>query len=82
MKRFRDIIQDIKAPSTSDLWINNGELKYYNALYPIQGIAPNSSPDLVPSRLCYCHYSSYSAMALLMEGALLQLRSNPQVSTL
>lgn len=29
MKRFRDIIQDIKAPSTSDLWINNGELKYY-----------------------------------------------------
>lgn len=26
MKRFRDIIQDIKAPSTSDLWINNGEL--------------------------------------------------------
>lgn len=153
MKRFRDIVQDIKAPSTSDLWINNGELKYYtsngwkaitgngssdvyvllgkilndrvtelesksnvavltptgtklmelvssspnvtqeqlaeagftpeicrrlnageviymsgecasfsnDALYPIQGIAPNSSPDLVPSRLCYCHYSSYNA---------------------
>lgn len=146
MKRFRGIIQDIKAPSTSDLWINNGELKYYtsngssdvyvlpgnlqittgwsttdvesnvavltptgtklmelvssspnvtqeqlaeagftpeiyrrlnageviymsgecagfgnDALYPIQGIAPNSSPDLVPSRLCYCHYSSYNA---------------------
>ena len=31
MKRFRDIIQDIKAPSTSDLWINNGELKYYTS---------------------------------------------------
>lgn len=153
MKRFRDIIQDVRAPSTSDLWINNGELKYYtsngwkaitgngssdvyvlpgkilndrvtdlesksnvavltptgtklmelvssspnvtqeqlaeagftpeicrrlnageviymsgecagfsnDALYPIQGIAPNSSPDLVPSRLCYCHYSSYNA---------------------
>lgn len=172
MRRFRDIIQDIRAPSTSDLWINNGELKYYtsngssefimahdkyfvylisedvvillgsdtvlfagyiednlnsrvtelesksnvavltptgtklielvssspnvtqeqlvetgftpeicrrlnageviymsgecagfgnDALYPIQGIAPNSSPDLVPSRLCYCYYSSYSA---------------------
>lgn len=29
MKRFRDIIQDTRAPSTSDLWINNGELKYY-----------------------------------------------------
>lgn len=97
MKRFRDIIQDINAPSTSDLWINNGELKYYTSngwkaiagngssdvyvlpgnlqtteewpttdvesivLYPIQGIAPNSSPDLVPSRLCYCHYSGYNA---------------------
>ena len=32
MKRFRDIIQDIKAPSTSDLWINNGELKYVSTL--------------------------------------------------
>lgn len=31
MKRFRDIIQDIKAPSTSDLLINNGELKYYTS---------------------------------------------------
>lgn len=31
MKRFRDIIQDIKAPSTSDLWIDNGELKYYTS---------------------------------------------------
>lgn len=115
MKRFRNIIQDTRAPSTSDLWINNGELKYYtsndwkaiagngssnspnvtqeqlaeagftpeicrrlnageviymsgecagfdnDALYPIQGIASNSSPDLVPSRLCYCHYSSYNA---------------------
>lgn len=159
MKRFRDIIQDIKAPSTSDLWINNGELKYYtsngwkaiagngsselanqgrilnekivklesksnvavltptgtklmelvssspnvtqeqlveagftpeicrrlnageviymsgecagfgnDALYPIQGIAPNSSPDLVPSILCYCHYSSYSADGTANEG--------------
>lgn len=50
--------------------LNAGEVVYMsgecagfgnNALYPIQGIAPNSSPDLVPSRLCYCHYSSYSA---------------------
>lgn len=50
--------------------LNAGEVIYMsgecagfgnNVLYPIQGIAPNSSPDLVPSRLCYCHYSSYSA---------------------
>lgn len=30
MKRFREIIQGIKAPSTSDLWINDGKLKYFN----------------------------------------------------
>lgn len=50
--------------------LNAGEVSYMSgecagfgndALYPIQGIAPNSSPDLVPSRLCYCHYSSYNA---------------------
>lgn len=50
--------------------LNAGEVIYMSgecagfgndALYPIQGIVPNSSPDLVPSRLCYCHYSSYSA---------------------
>lgn len=71
--------------------LNAGEVIYMSgecagfgndALYPIQGIAPNSSPDLVPSRLCYCHIVVIVRMALLMEGALLQLRSNPQVSTL
>lgn len=50
--------------------LNAGEVIYMSgecagfgndALYPIQGIAPNSSPDLVPSKLCYCYYSSYSA---------------------
>lgn len=50
--------------------LNAGEVIYMSgecagfsndALYPIQGIAPNSSLDLVPSRLCYCHYSSYNA---------------------
>lgn len=70
MKRFRDIIQDIKAPSTSDLWINNGELKYYTS-NGWKAIAGNGSSEVVIMR-----------MALLMEGALLQLRSNPQVSTL
>lgn len=64
MKRLRDIIQDIKAPSTSDLWINNGELKYY-------------SLDCATVTIVVI-----MRMALLMEGALLQLRSNPQVSTL
>lgn len=29
MRKFRDIVEDIKAPSTNDIWFNNGELKYY-----------------------------------------------------
>jgi hypothetical protein len=45
MKRFRDIIQDIKAPSTSDLWINNGELKYYTS-NGWKVIAGNGSSDV------------------------------------
>ena len=45
MKRFRDITQDIKAPSTSDLWINNGELKYYTS-NGWKAITSNSSSDV------------------------------------
>ena len=29
MRRFRDIIEDIKAPSIQNLWLNGGKLKYY-----------------------------------------------------
>lgn len=29
MRRFRDTIEDIKAPSVQDLWLNGGKLKYY-----------------------------------------------------
>ena len=29
MRRFRDIIEDIEAPSTQNLWLNGGKLKYY-----------------------------------------------------
>ena len=29
MRRFRDIIEDIKAPSIHNLWLNGGKLKYY-----------------------------------------------------
>lgn len=29
MRRFRDIIEDIRAPSVQDLWLNGGKLKYY-----------------------------------------------------
>lgn len=45
MKRFRDIIQDIKAPSTSDLWIDNGELKYYTS-NSWKAITSNGSSDV------------------------------------
>lgn len=30
MRRFREIIQDNIAPSTSDLWITGGKLKYFD----------------------------------------------------
>ena len=29
MRRFRDIIEDNKAPNIQNLWLNNGELKVY-----------------------------------------------------
>lgn len=29
MRRFTDIIEDIKAPSVQNLWLNGGKLKYY-----------------------------------------------------
>lgn len=45
MRRFRDIIQDIKAPSTSDLWINNGELKYHTS-NGWKAITGNGSSDV------------------------------------
>ena len=31
MRRFRDIVESIKAPSPQSLWLNNGELKVYRA---------------------------------------------------
>lgn len=29
MRRFRDIVEDIKAPSTQSLWLDNGKLKFF-----------------------------------------------------
>lgn len=63
--------------------LNAGEVIYMSgecagfgndALYPIQGIAPNSSPDLVPSRLCYCHYSSYSGDGTANGGGFITIK--------
>ena len=31
MRRFKDIVESIKAPSPQSLWLNNGELKVYGA---------------------------------------------------
>ena len=63
--------------------LNAGEVIYMSgecagfsndALYPIQGIAPNSSPDLVPSGLCYCHYSSYNADGTANGGCFITIK--------
>ena len=29
MRRFRDIVEDIKAPSPQSLWLDKGELKFF-----------------------------------------------------
>lgn len=66
--------------------LNAGEVIYMSGecagfgndvLYPIQGIAPNSSPDLVPSRLCYCHYSSYNADGTANGGCFTTIKKQP-----
>lgn len=43
MKRFREIIQDNTAPSTSDLWITGGKLKYFDGGWKDLG---GDTPDL------------------------------------
>lgn len=39
MKRFREIIQDNTAPSTSDLWITGGKLKYFDGGWKDLGVS-------------------------------------------
>lgn len=41
MRTFNRIVQDIKAPNTSDLWINSGKLKYFDGGWKDLGV-----PDL------------------------------------
>ena len=51
MRRFRDIIEDIKAPSIQNLWLNGGKLKYYgeNGWQDIKGQdAPTPSAYTLP----------------------------------
>ena len=31
MRRFRDIVEDIKASSPQSLWLDKGELKFFGA---------------------------------------------------
>ena len=48
MRRFREIIEDTIAPNTSDLWIDNGVIKYYSS----KGWKPlqlNIDEDNIPS---------------------------------
>lgn len=43
MRRFRDIVENIKAPSPQSLWLNNGELKVYGA----NGWTPISTDNII-----------------------------------
>lgn len=65
--------------------LNAGEVTYMGgecasfsneALYPIQGITPNSSPDLVPPYLCYCYYSSYKGEGTASSGCFITIKEN------
>ena len=65
--------------------LNAGEVIYMSgecagfgndALYPIQGIAPNSSPDLVPPYLCYCYYSGYKGEGTASSGCFITKKEN------
>ena len=45
MRRFRDIVEDIKAPSTQSLWLDKGKLKFFGT----KGwtlVAGEEGPDL------------------------------------
>lgn len=65
--------------------LNAGEVTYMGgecasfsneALYPIQGITPNSSPDLVPPYLCYCYYSGYKGEGTASSGCFITIKEN------
>lgn len=65
--------------------LNAGEVIYMSgecagfgndALYPIQGITPNSSPDLVPPYLCYCYYSGYKGEGTASSGCFITIKEN------
>lgn len=43
MRRFRDIIEDIKAPDINNLWLNNGKLQYFDGVWKAIG---DSSEEL------------------------------------
>ena len=75
MRRFRDIIEDIKAPSIQNLWLNGGKLKYYgeNGWQDIKGYDTptvkwddiEDKPDIPPA------YSLPNASASTRGGVLM-----------
>lgn len=48
MRRFRDIIEDIKAPDINDLWLNNGKLRYFNGGWKTIGDSSEQSDKYLP----------------------------------
>lgn len=64
MKRFRDM---------SGKCASFGE----DTLYPIQGIMPNPSLDLVPKLLCYCCYYRYGQNGTADSGCFTTIMEQP-----
>lgn len=48
MRRFRDIIEDIKAPGINNLWLNNGKLQYFDGVWKTIGDSSEQSDKYLP----------------------------------
>lgn len=47
MRRFRDIVEDIKAPSPQSLWLNKGKLKFFGTKGWTSMVGPGSEEPFV-----------------------------------
>ena len=91
MRRFRDIIEDIKAPSIQNLWLNGGKLKYYgeNGWQDIKGQGTptvkwddiEDKPDIPPA-YSLPNASTSTRGGVLMAAAVADLAGTEDAATI